>query len=87
MEGREARSWTDSLWVRWGAVVAAAGLVLLSPAPAGVTTASWRLLAVFAGTMAGLIAQPLPGGAIVLMGVCTLAATGTTTVEQAMAGY
>lgn len=87
MADQERRSWLTSRWVRWFAVLAAGGLVLLSPVPAGVTVASWRLLAVFAATMVGLVAQPLPGGAMVLLGVCALAVTGIVSVERALGGY
>lgn len=57
------------------------------PPPAGITAKSWHLLAIFVGTIAGLIVQPLPGGAMVLLGVAALALTRVLTPQQALAGY
>ncbi len=73
--------------VKWGAVLAVAALVLALPVPAGVTQQAWSLLAVFLATIAGLIATPLPGGAMVLLGVCALAVFRVLPVDQALAGY
>jgi len=73
--------------LRWGAVLGAGLFVLAFSPPEGITTASWRLLAIFVATIMGLIAQPLPGGAMVLLGVGAIAVTRTLPVEQALAGY
>jgi DASS family divalent anion:Na+ symporter len=72
---------------KWAAVLGAAALVLALPTPAGVTANAWRLLAIFAATMVGLVLQPIPGGAIVFLGVCAVAVTGLATMPQALAGY
>jgi L-tartrate/succinate antiporter len=53
--------------------VAAAAAIALSPAPAGLAPHAWRFFALFAGVILGLVFEPLPGGAIGLIGV-TLAA-------------
>jgi DASS family divalent anion:Na+ symporter len=72
---------------RW-LLVAAAPLALLSlSAPAGVTPQGWRLTAIFSGTILGLILQPLPMGAMALLGVAASALTGALTPAQALAGY
>ena len=47
--------------------------IALIPPPTEITTQSWRLLAIFVATIIGLIAQPLPGGAMVLLGVAATA--------------
>ncbi len=65
----------------------AALAVLVLPAPAGVTPQSWRLLAIFVGTIVGLMVQPLPVGAMVLLGVVATALTGALPPAQALAGY
>src|SRR5687768_16989191 len=84
----EARQpFLKTLAFRWGVVIGAGLLVLLIPPPEGVTPASWRLLAVFVATMVGLVAQPLPGGAMVLLGVCTLILTRITPIGLALGGY
>src|SRR5687767_9632146 len=74
-------------WIRWAIVLAAGGIVLASPVPEGITVASWRVLAIFVATMIGLVAQPLPGGAMVLLGVCALTITRVVTPAKALAGY
>jgi DASS family divalent anion:Na+ symporter len=74
-------------WIRWGLVVLAAVAVLLWPRPESIEPAAWRLCAVFAATMVGLIVQPLSGGAIVLLGVAAVATFQLATPAQALAGY
>jgi len=61
--------------------------ILIIPVPAGITPQSWRLLAIFAGTIAGSIARPLPGEAMVLLGVTALAIFKVLPIEAALAGY
>ena len=53
--------------LRWALVVVPTLLVLAVPTPAGIEANAWRLLAIFVATMLGLIVQPLPGGAMVLL--------------------
>ena len=58
--------------LRWAVVLFVAVGILLIPVPEGVTPQSWRLLAIFAATITGSIVQPIPGAAIVLLGVTAL---------------
>ena len=48
---------------------------------------SWHLLAIFAATVVGLTLQPLPSGAMVLLGVAATALFGAQPVRTALAGY
>lgn len=73
--------------LRGGVVLLTGVLVLIAPVPEGVTPQSWRLLAVFAATVVGLIARPVPVGAMVLFGVTAAALSGALTPAQALAGY
>ncbi|HEV7472744.1 MAG TPA: DASS family sodium-coupled anion symporter [Pyrinomonadaceae bacterium] len=73
--------------VRWVTVFAAGCVVLLIPIPEGITAKSWHLLAIFVATIVGSIVRPIPGGAMVLLGVSALALTGTLPVASALAGY
>ena len=75
------------LVIRWGQVIATVLAVLLTPVPDGITPKSWRLLAIFLGTIVGSIVRPIPGGAMVLVGVAAVALTGTLTPAQALGGY
>jgi len=76
----------------WAIIVGLGALVWLGAAYAlGVSVSElpqgWRLLAVFSSTIAGLLLQPLPGGAIVLTGLLVAVACGALTMEQALKGY
>ena len=51
----------------------AAGLALL-PAPPGLVQHAWYFFALFTGVIAGLMCEPLPGGAVGLIGVVAAAA-------------
>ena len=73
--------------IKWGAVLLAGFGVVLAPTPSGITTQSWHLLAIFVATIVGLILQPLPGGAMVLLGVSAVALTGVLPPAEALAGY
>jgi DASS family divalent anion:Na+ symporter len=73
--------------VRWLFVILAGIAVLLAPRPEGIEPQQWRLCAIFAATMVGLITQPLSGGAIVLLGVAATTVFGVLTPAQALAGY
>ena len=78
--------WKNRL-VRWAVVLLVAGGILLIPRPEGVEPASWRLLAIFAATITGSIVQPIPGAAIVLLGVTALALFKVLSIGDALAGY
>ena len=85
-DSQKSRKLRSSL-MRWAAVLVVAIGILLVPVPEGITPKSWRLLAIFAATITGSIVQPIPGGAIVLVGVTVVALTGALPVNQAFAGY
>lgn len=78
--------WRNRL-LRWAIVLFVAGGILLIPVPEGVTPQSWRLLAIFAATITGSIVQPIPGAAIVLLGVTALALFNVLKINDALAGY
>lgn len=63
-----------------------AGILLVGP-PREITPEGWRLLAIFVGTVLGLMLQPLPGGAVVLLGVTAVIVAGSLPLGQALAGY
>jgi DASS family divalent anion:Na+ symporter len=73
--------------LKWLPVVLLPIAILFVPPPEGITPQAWRLLAVFAGTIAGLMAQPLPLGAIALLGLTAASLSGALTGTQALAGY
>jgi divalent anion:Na+ symporter, DASS family len=75
------------LWIKWGAVIASGLTIASIPPPTGLTPQSWRLLAIFLATIAGCIVQPIPGAAMVLLGVSAAALFGALPVAQALGGY
>ncbi|MCX6621336.1 MAG: DASS family sodium-coupled anion symporter [Acidobacteria bacterium] len=62
-------------------------VVFVIPRPLAVKPEGWRLLGIFAAAIAGLILQPIPGGAIVLVAVTLSSILGGLTIAQALAGY
>jgi divalent anion:Na+ symporter, DASS family len=64
-----------------------AAIVYLIPRPAAIKPEGWRLLGIFIATIAGLILQPIPGGALVLLAITMASLLGGLPIEQALAGY
>src|SRR5438105_5897396 len=59
---------TKSMW-RVIAPLAVTVILALAPAPPGLAQHAWYYFAIFAGVIVALISEPLPGGAIGLIGV------------------
>src|SRR5919199_1377593 len=81
------RAQRRATFIKWGIVLLSGLALTLTPAPSGITPQSWRLLAIFVATIIGSILRPVPSGAVVLIGVATVAFTGALPVEQALRGY
>jgi DASS family divalent anion:Na+ symporter len=62
-------------------------ITLLIAPPAGVTPAGWRLFGLFFATVAGLILQPIAGGALVLLAVTLAPILGGLKLSTALGGY
>lgn len=62
-------------------------VIWFCPVPEGLKPQAWHLFAIFAATILGFILQPLPIGAVALMGVTAAAATGVLPVGTAISGY
>jgi DASS family divalent anion:Na+ symporter len=73
--------------IRWGIVLFVAAGILLIPVPSGIIPQSWRLLAIFAATIMGSIVRPIPGAAMVLLGVTALPLFRVMTINEALTGY
>lgn len=56
------------------ATVAVTVILALFPPPAGLPQHAWYFFSIFAGVIAGMILEPLPGAAIGLIGIVTTAA-------------
>ena len=65
-----------------------AGVALwLLPTPAGVEPRGWHLLAIFTATILGIMIQPLPMGAVAVLGITAAVLTGTLPIGDVMSGY
>ena len=79
---------------KWGAdmknlgiSVGLAAAVWFIPSPEGVSAAAWHLLAIFLGTIVGIITKPLPLGAVAMMGLAATMLTKTLTFAQAFSAF
>src|ERR1039458_4480234 len=59
---------------KWIGPLALGLILLLIPAPSGLTATAWHYFALFAAVIAALITEPLPGAAIGFIGVTVAAA-------------
>ena len=57
------------------------------PRPAELRPEAWRLFGIFAATIAGLILQPVAGGALVLIAITLAILLGGLTVQKALSGF
>jgi DASS family divalent anion:Na+ symporter len=69
---------------KWIVVVGSGLAVYLAPAPQGIAPESWRLLAIFVATIVGSIVRPVPGGAMVLLGIAVIAITRSMPISEAV---
>lgn len=61
---------------------------LLSPfKPAGVSLVAWHMFAIFVATIIGCITQPLPIGAVAIIGFTITVLTGTVKMDTAIVGF
>lgn len=74
-------------------VIAAAVPIILglaiwfTPAPQGLSLQAWHMFAIFVATIAGILTQPLPSGAVMLIAVCVTIFTKTLTEAKALSGF
>src|SRR5437867_2167565 len=72
-----AAAWRDLMKARLALMFIAGILVWALPRPESVDPRAWRLLAIFVATLTGIIAKPLPMGAIALTGIAATLLTRT----------
>lgn len=61
--------------------------IALIPAPQGISAEAWRLFAIFIGTIAGLILEPLPMGAVALIAIAVSALSRAVPYKAALSGF
>ena len=62
-------------------------VVLLFPRPAAVTPAGWRVTALFLSTIAGLMLQPMPGAALVIVSLTMFVVVGGLPTSRVLSGF
>lgn len=65
----------------------AGGLIWALPVPQGLEPRAWHLLAIFVGTVVGIIVRPLPIAAVSLIGITVALLTHTLEIEQVLSGF
>jgi DASS family divalent anion:Na+ symporter len=68
---------------KWAGVLLTGLVVYAWPAPDGISDASWRLFAIFLATIVGTILRPVPGGAMVLLGIVAVLLTKAMPLSEA----
>lgn len=69
------------------ASIATGVLLWFVPSPEGVSRSAWQLLSIFLATIVGIITQPLPLGAVALLGLGTCVLTKTLTFAAAFSAF
>lgn len=73
----------------WGLLALVALYLVIAhllPRPEAITPQGWRLAAIFACVIAGMILEPLPASALVLLGLVAMVANGTP-MREALGGF
>ena len=73
--------------VRLLATVAAGALLYSLPVPEGVPREGWRLFAIFAATILGMILQVTENGAVVLLGLVAAIVSGAMSTATVLGGF
>lgn len=76
---------SNRFW-RWLVPPLVAAVLWLLP-HAGWDARAWGVLCVFAATISGLITQPLPSGAVVVIGITIANVLGIVTIQEALSGF
>ena len=61
--------------------------IWLLPAPAGVESKAWHLLAIFLATIVSFITKPLPMGASAIIALVIAVVSQTLTIDQGLSGF
>ncbi|AYC16939.1 Putative malate transporter YflS [Dickeya dianthicola] len=62
-------------------------IIWFSPVPEGLTPQAWHMFAIFLATIAAILTQPLPSGAVMIIALCVVIFTQTLPEAKALAGF
>ncbi|MGD2110177.1 MAG: anion permease [Phycisphaerae bacterium] len=78
---------TRLVYLRLGFATAVGVAIWCVPGPEGVADQAWQMLAIFVATIVALILEPLPMGAVAILGIAAATLTGTLSVNVALSGF
>lgn len=73
--------------LRTGITVAVGVFIWLYPVPEGVTVQAWRMFAIFAASIAGLLLRPMPMGVVALTALTVAALTNVLKPAEILNGF
>lgn len=71
----------------WGVPTAILVVLYLMPVPDGLRPEAWHMFAIFAATIAGILAAPIASGALMFIGLALTYFTGTLTLGDVLRGF
>ena len=67
--------------------LAVLGIIWVMPPPASLSLPAWKMFAIFAATILGILLQPLPSGAVMVLGVSLTVFSGVLSEAKALSGF
>jgi DASS family divalent anion:Na+ symporter len=76
-----------SIGIRLGFALGAGLLIWFLPPPGEVSPEAWHLFAIFVATIIGIVLEPLPMGAMAILGLAAATLSGILSVGEALSGF
>ena len=73
--------------IRWAVPAAILVVLYCLPAPSGLKPEAWHMFAIFAATIAGILAAPIASGALMFIGLALTYFTGTLGLGDVLKGF
>lgn len=73
--------------IRWAVPAAILVVLYCLPVPSGLKTEAWHMFAIFAATIAGILAAPIASGALMFIGLALTYFTGTLALGDVLKGF
>ncbi len=90
-QGKSTKDSNSNVLIRFAIPLIIGLMIWFMPPPSGVEVEAWHLLAIFVATIVGIIAKPLPMGAVAIIGIlmCSFALPGTNkeALGTALSGF
>lgn len=73
--------------IRWAVPAAILVVLYCLPVPSGLKPEAWHMFAIFAATIAGILAAPIASGALMFIGLALTYFTGTLGLGDVLKGF